>query len=87
MSSPHLDHIIQIAREQQFNTILDQAASLQAQTKGDDIVEVVVLGQFKAGKSSLINSFLKEPLLPTGVLPVTAVITRLTHGSRKKVWV
>ena len=84
MTSNYLDHIVQIATEQHFEDLLLQAQLLQNRQDGDDFVEVVVLGQFKAGKSSLINSFLKEPVLPTGVLPVTAVITRISYGPEKK---
>jgi len=84
MTTNLLDDIIQIASEQHFDDILWQAQSLQNMQNGGDFVEVVVLGQFKAGKSSLINSFLKEPVLPVGVLPVTAVITRLSYGPEKK---
>lgn len=43
---------------------------------------VAVLGQFKRGKSTLINALAGEPLLPTGVAPVTSVVTIVRHGSR-----
>jgi GTP-binding protein EngB required for normal cell division len=43
-------------------------------------IDVAILGQFKAGKSSFINSLLGKPILPTGVVPVTTVITRLQYG-------
>ena len=82
-----LDRIINIAQQNQFETILSQTASLQKMQEENDFVEVVILGQFKAGKSSLINSFLKKLVLPVGVLPVTAVITRLFYGNEKKAWV
>ena len=42
-----------------------------------------VLGQFKRGKSTLINSLLGEDILPTGVLPLTAIITSLHHSENK----
>ena len=42
---------------------------------------LAVLGQFKRGKSSLLNALLGEPLLPTGVLPLTAIPTKLRHGT------
>jgi hypothetical protein len=42
---------------------------------------VACLGQFKRGKSSLINALVGEPILPTGVLPVTAIVTILRHGA------
>ena len=43
------------------------------------IIDVAILGQFKAGKSSFINSIIGKPVLPTGVTPVTTVITRLQY--------
>ncbi len=43
---------------------------------------VAVLGQFKRGKSTLINALLGEGLLPVGVAPVTSVVTIVRHGTR-----
>jgi GTPase Era involved in 16S rRNA processing len=45
---------------------------------------LAVLGQFKRGKSSLLNALLGEPLLPTGVLPVTAIPTILRCGPERR---
>jgi small GTP-binding protein len=42
---------------------------------------VAVLGEFKRGKSTLINALLGRDLLPTGVLPLTAVSTEVRYGS------
>ncbi|HTT73811.1 MAG TPA: dynamin family protein [Thermoplasmata archaeon] len=41
---------------------------------------VAVLGQFKRGKSSLLNAFAGCVALPTGVLPTTSVPTALVRG-------
>lgn len=41
---------------------------------------LVVLGQFKRGKSSLINALLGENVLPTGVIPLTSIVTRIRYG-------
>lgn len=43
---------------------------------------VTVLGQFKRGKSTLINTLLGEAVLPVGVAPVTSVVTVVRHGPR-----
>lgn len=43
-------------------------------------LHLAVLGQMKRGKSSLINALLKVDVLPTGVLPVTAIITEIRYG-------
>jgi len=40
-------------------------------------VNVAVLGKFKAGKSSFLNSLADREVLPTGAVPVTAVVTGL----------
>lgn len=43
---------------------------------------LAVLGQFKRGKSTLLNALVGAPLLPASVLPLTAVPTFLHHGPR-----
>jgi len=48
------------------------------------IIDVAILGQFKAGKSSFINSLIGKDILPIGVIPVTTVITRLRYGPEEK---
>lgn len=48
---------------------------------------MVVLGQFKRGKTTFINALLGKELLPSAVVPLTAVPTILRHGSDIEVWV
>src|SRR5580658_5798099 len=43
-------------------------------------LHLAVLGQMKRGKSSFINALIGAEILPTGVLPVTAVITEIKYG-------
>jgi GTPase Era involved in 16S rRNA processing len=38
-------------------------------------LQLAVLGQFKRGKSTFINALLGDNLLPTGVIPLTAIAT------------
>lgn len=42
---------------------------------------VACVGQFKRGKSTLINALVGQPVVPTGLLPVTAVPTIVQYGS------
>jgi GTP-binding protein EngB required for normal cell division len=44
------------------------------------VLEVAVVGEFKRGKSSLINALLGRQVLPVGVLPLTAVPTMVERG-------
>ena len=46
---------------------------------------VAVIGEFKRGKTTLINALLGADLLPTGVLPVTAVPALARFGMRPRV--
>jgi GTP-binding protein EngB required for normal cell division len=48
------------------------------------LIDVGIFGRFKAGKSSLLNLLAKRNVLPVGVTPVTAVITRLRYGSQEQ---
>lgn len=48
-------------------------------------IDVAVLGQFKAGKSSFLNSLVGEDVLPVGAIPVTTAITRLQFGEHRRV--
>ena len=43
-------------------------------------LQIAAVGQFKRGKSSLLNALLGIPLLPMGVVPLTAITTVLTAG-------
>lgn len=43
-------------------------------------LRVLVLGEIKQGKSTLINAILGEPLLPTGVTPTTGAVVQLIRG-------
>lgn len=48
---------------------------------------LVVLGAFKRGKSTLINALLGEAVLPTAIVPLTSVVTILGYGDRLSIQV
>jgi ribosome biogenesis GTPase A len=41
---------------------------------------LAVLGQMKRGKSSFINALLGTGILPTGIVPLTSVMTKIKYG-------
>jgi hypothetical protein len=51
----------------------------------EDRFHLVVLGQFKRGKSSLINAVVGRELLPTATVPLTSVVTALRYGPAERV--
>jgi GTPase SAR1 family protein len=50
----------------------------------DESFNLVVAGQFKRGKSSVINALLADCLLPVGVVPLTSVVTVVRSGPAAK---
>jgi ribosome biogenesis GTPase A len=74
-----IDELSVLAEDNQSE---DLRASLEALTEKlkKNRFNLAVLGQTKRGKSSFINALLGARVLPTGVLPLTSVITRVTYG-------
>ena len=49
----------------------------------NDSFNLMIVGEFKRGKSTLINAMLGKQLLPAKVAPCTAVITQVHYGERE----
>ena len=56
-----------------------RAAQVAAKLREGRFV-ISVVGEFKRGKSTLVNALVGEAVLPVGVLPLTAVATELVSG-------
>lgn len=48
---------------------------------------LVVLGEFKRGKSTLVNAILKDNILPTAVVPLTSIVTMIRYGPEEEICV
>lgn len=48
----------------------------------EDRFNLMVVGRFSRGKSTLLNALLGKSYLPTGIVPLTSVITTIHYGSR-----
>jgi len=46
---------------------------------------LVVVGQFKRGKTSLINALLGADILPVAVVPLTSIVTIMTYGEALRI--
>ena len=46
--------------------------------------QVAVMGEFKRGKSTLLNSLLGAPILPADATPTTAAVSRITYGQKER---
>lgn len=66
--------------------VLDHLGQLRQCRKKieDSSLKILVAGQFKTGKSTMINAMLREEVLPADVRPCTAVLTEILYGEQKK---
>lgn len=55
---------------------------LEDKTK-NNVINFVVIGQFKRGKSTFINALLGEKILPAAILPVTSIIATVKFSKEK----
>lgn len=76
-----LDRAAAVLRESTENgSLLARFDSLRERLRHNQL-QLAVLGQFKRGKSTFINALLGAPLLPIGVVPLTAVPIFISWGS------
>ncbi len=71
--------MMEVAGEREAAGIVAEARRAR-RLLGEGRFNVAVLGQFKRGKSTLINALLGQPLLPTDVAPLASTITIVEYG-------
>ena len=76
-----LNRLAELAAEFGAEHIVSTARSI-AERISEGRFYVACIGQFKRGKSTLLNALIGLSVLPTAVVPVTAVPTILRHGER-----
>lgn len=91
----HLDNLKQLITniepwQNRFNTELDQlkyiktlySEKLDRFSQEEQTLNIAIMGQVKAGKSSFLNALLFDgnPILPEAATPKTANLTRISHG-------
>jgi GTPase Era involved in 16S rRNA processing len=73
--------LAELARHFDAEQVARDARSL-AERVSEGRFYVACIGQFKRGKSSVLNALVGASVLPTGVVPVTNVPTIVRYGSR-----
>jgi GTPase SAR1 family protein len=71
------DYSATLSLERSLQPIDDALAHLH-----DDTFSIAVVGEFKRGKSTLINALLGRNVLPADILPTTATLNRVVYGLR-----
>lgn len=73
-----------LARDSNDRSLKDRLSDLRVRL-AEDRFTLVVAGRFSRGKSSLMNAILGTDRLPTGIVPLTSVITTVSYGTVEKV--
>jgi len=79
--SSRLRALLRIALEMDDDEVAKDARDLASRVE-EGRFHVACVGQFKRGKSTLLNAIVGAPVLPIGVAPVTSAITVLRYGER-----
>lgn len=77
---------------QQLEVVLPTSSQLKplaelAEDIAADYYTIMVVGEFKHGKSTFVNALLGKDVMPRGVTPTTATINTIFHGHQQKVQV
>jgi len=82
----NVETIVRVAEERGENAAVEEIRETAAKLT-DNRFYLAVLGQFKRGKTTLINGLLGVDVLPVAVVPLTSIITILSYGERPEVTV
>jgi hypothetical protein len=78
-----LVRLAELARELSSERVCDEAMQLTVRM-AEGRFYVACIGQFKRGKSTLLDALVGDRILPTGVLPITAVPTVVRYGTSRR---
>jgi GTP-binding protein EngB required for normal cell division len=79
-----LSRLAALANEMKLANLYPQITACRNLLQTRNGIDVAVFGRFKAGKSSFLNHLAGRAVLPIGVVPLTAVITRLRYGEAER---
>ncbi|MBI5677872.1 MAG: dynamin family protein, partial [Planctomycetes bacterium] len=71
---------IETLTKEDADTIGDRLLTVREQLLSNSF-NLVILGQFKRGKTTLINSLIEKEILPSSIVPLTSVVTILKHSN------
>lgn len=79
-----LDKLLEIAQSTGTQQdVVEKIKTLKEKNQSKNF-KVLVMGEFSAGKSTMINALIGEPILPERALTATAIITEIKYGADKK---
>jgi hypothetical protein len=81
-AASRLEQLADVATQLELTALSAEAKAFSKRVAGG-LFYVACVGQFKRGKSSLLNALASGARLPTGVVPVTSVVTIVRYGRER----
>jgi len=81
-----LERVAEVAAARADHAAAERARAIVGRLRAD-LFNLAMVGQFKRGKTTLINALLGRDLLPAAVVPLTSVVTMIEHGATESVTV
>ncbi len=77
-----LEQVLEVLKEVEIDKT--ECSTLLASVQKQQLV-IPVVGNFSAGKSTLLNRFLGSSVLPTGITPETSLATELHYSANERI--
>ncbi|GAA8735474.1 hypothetical protein HpDR96b_14290 [Helicobacter pylori] len=77
-----LEQVLEVLKEVEIDKT--ECSTLLASIQKQQLV-IPVVGNFSAGKSTLLNRFLGSSVLPTGITPETSLATELHYSTNERI--
>ncbi|MGL2632479.1 dynamin family protein [Helicobacter pylori] len=77
-----LEQVLEVLKEVEIDKT--ECSTLLASVQKQQLV-IPVVGNFSAGKSTLLNRFLEKSVLPTGITPETSLATELHYSTNERI--
>ncbi|MGH1580636.1 dynamin family protein [Helicobacter pylori] len=77
-----LEQVLEVLKEVEIDKT--ECSTLLASIQKQQLV-IPVVGNFSAGKSTLLNRFLEKSVLPTGITPETSLATELHYSANERI--
>jgi len=72
--------------ETDFPELSSKIVNIETKVK-EELFNLVIVGQFKRGKSTLVNALIGDSILPTAVIPLTSIVTIVKYNPEEKITV
>ena len=80
----NIHRIIKMAQFRENNNLMSYLGELEQKILSNKF-HLVILGQFKRGKTTFLNALLGQKILPTAVVPLTSIVTLMEYGEQLSV--